>query len=376
MRIEIDIMTQNVALKLSIPPQAMSALRQHPIIAGAMRLGDVAMLKTVYYDTPNQRLRARKIEVGIQCDGATCLQAVVRYIPSSYLLSIRSDWVQPYEAGFDFSRIDDAELARLLARYAPRLKPVGIVQSRRESYRYTPHEGVSVLMMIDQDEIEAGGCCTMIGEFALVAETGDGLDLLELGVELTRTLPLIPEDSSKVERCYRLLDERAVQPMRAKASEITADQPLLEACHTLAQSCVRQWQFNTMAATQPGGEQRSEFIHQVRVGLRRLRSVLKVFEPALPSEFAADWQGRLRENASHFDAARDLDVFQAELLGALGGQFQSRSGMKRLTLTDLVGYCLVTAVVCADVDRGFYPGPLTMADATSTQVTVTANGGG
>ena len=57
MRIEIDIMTQNVALKLSIPPPAMSALRQHPIIAGAMRLGDVAMLKTVYYDTPNQRLR-------------------------------------------------------------------------------------------------------------------------------------------------------------------------------------------------------------------------------------------------------------------------------------------------------------------------------
>ena len=314
MRIEIDIMTQNVALKLSLPPPAMSALRQHPIIAGAMRLGDVAMLKTVYYDTPNQRLRARKIEVGIQCDGTTCVQTIVRYIPSSYLLSIRSDWTQPYEAGFDFSQIDDAELARLLTRYAPRLTPVGIVQSRRQSYRYASRAGVSILMTIDQDEIEAGGYSTTIGEFALVAETGDGLDLLALSDELARTVPLIPEDSSKVERCYRLLDERAVQPMRAKASEITADQSLLDACQTLAQACVRQWQFNTMAATQPGGEQQSEFIHQVRVGLRRLRSVLKVFEPVLPSEFASYWQGRLRENAGHFDAARDLDVFQAELL--------------------------------------------------------------
>lgn len=307
-------MTQKVALRLSIPLHAISALRQHPIIAGATRLGDVAMLKTVYYDTPNQRLRARRIEVGIRCDGAACMQAVVLSQPSSCLCSRGSDWAQPYEAEFDFSRIDDAELARLLARYAPRLKPVGIARSHRESYRYTPREGVSLLLMIDQDEIEAGGRCTTIGEFVLVAEAGDGLDLLALGDELARTVPLLPDDVSKAERCYRLLDERAVKPMRAKASEITADQPLLAACQTLAQACVRQWQFNTLAATQPDGEQRSEFIHQVRVGLRRLRSVLKVFEPVLPSEFVADWQGRLRENASHFDAARDLDVFQAELL--------------------------------------------------------------
>ena len=47
-----------------------------------------------------------------------------------------------------------------------------------------------------------------------------------------------------------------------------------------------------------------------------------------------------------------------------------------MTLTDLVGYCLVTVVVCADVGWCVYSGPVTMAHTATTQVTVTANGGG
>ncbi|HNO63029.1 MAG TPA: CHAD domain-containing protein, partial [Thauera aminoaromatica] len=42
-------------------------------------------------------------------------------------------------------------------------------------------------------------------------------------------------------------------------------------------------------------DQAAEFIHQIRVAQRRLRSALKVFAPALPSAFTETWPRRLRD---------------------------------------------------------------------------------
>lgn len=93
-----------------------------------------------------------------------------------------------------------------------------------------------------------------------------------------------------------------------------AAQPVEEAFIALAQACVRQWQGNVTGAAHADAEQAVEFIHQIRVALRRLRSALKAFAPVLPAPFPETWQQRLRDNADRFGPARDLDVFRTELL--------------------------------------------------------------
>jgi len=73
------------------------------------------------------------------------------------------------------------------------------------------------------------------------------------------------------------------QPLRAEASPVHGGLTVEEAFIALARSCVHQWQGNVAGALHAEADQAAEFIHQIRVAQRRLRSALKVFAPALPS---------------------------------------------------------------------------------------------
>lgn len=111
------------------------------------------------------------------------------------------------------------------------------------------------------------------------------------------------------------------QALRAEPSPLHARQTVEEAFIALARSCVRQWQGNVAGAAHAEADQAAEFIHQIRVALRRLRSALKVFAPALPSAFTETWPQRLRDNADRFGPTRDLDVLRTELLDALAPEW-------------------------------------------------------
>ncbi|MER2551759.1 MAG: CHAD domain-containing protein [Thauera sp.] len=112
-----------------------------------------------------------------------------------------------------------------------------------------------------------------------------------------------------------------LQALRAEASPLHDRQTVEDAFIALARSCVRQWQGNVAGASQAEADEAAEFIHQIRVALRRLRSVLKVFAPALPGAFTETWPQRLRDNADRFGPARDLDVLRTELLDAIAPEW-------------------------------------------------------
>ncbi len=55
-----------------------------------------------------------------------------------------------------------------------------------------------------------------------------------------------------------------------------------------------------------------EGVHQIRVALRRMRSALSVFRPAIPRDVTGTWAQQMRQFASALGPARDLDVFISE----------------------------------------------------------------
>jgi CHAD domain-containing protein len=65
-----------------------------------------------------------------------------------------------------------------------------------------------------------------------------------------------------------------------------------------------------------------EGVHQVRVTLRRKRSALAIFRPALPKAATAGWAQEMRWAAGETGLARDLDVFITEALGAVAGKLE------------------------------------------------------
>jgi CHAD domain-containing protein len=65
-----------------------------------------------------------------------------------------------------------------------------------------------------------------------------------------------------------------------------------------------------------------EGVHQVRVTLRRMRSALTIFRPAIPKAVIAGWAQEMRWAAAETGLARDLDVFITEGLGAVAGKLE------------------------------------------------------
>ncbi|NMG76535.1 CHAD domain-containing protein [Aromatoleum diolicum] len=325
-------MSQEVELKLTLPRKALPALRRHPLIAGAAKQGNAVTLDNTYFDTPELALKARKIAVRTRRHGRVQLQTVKCAAASTGGLTQRPEWEQAFSGTFDFSAIDAPKVRKLLLRHSPDLAPVFSTRFRRETRLYTQDDTARILMMIDTGEVIAGERREPICELELELVEGQPLDLLLLACRLAADIPLMPGDLSKAERGFRLHLGEPLTPLRAETSTIDANQTPVEAFRSLASSCLRQWQANAVGAATGGTP---EFIHQLRVALRRLRSLLDLFAPALPADFVDDWKARLAQNADTFAEARDLDVLYEEILAPVTTDDAGHSGSEAAAVARL-----------------------------------------
>lgn len=304
-------MGREVELKLAIPKRALPALRRHPLISACPPLGRAVVLENVYYDTAELALKAQRIGLRTRRQARHWLQTVKAATVSTGGLTSRPEWEQPFSGNFDFDGIDDDAVRKVLMRHADALLPVFSTRFRRETRVFEPDAETRILIMIDDGSVLAGDRHEPIHEVELELEHGQPSDLLQLAARLATDLPLMPDDRSKAERGYRLHLGTQPEPVRAEPSPIDAAMSPLDAFRALAFSCLRQWQANATVAAE---QEAPEFIHQLRVSQRRLRSLMRLFELVLPADFVATWSARLRDNANRFGDARDLDVLDAELL--------------------------------------------------------------
>lgn len=330
-------MGQEIELKLSFPRKALAALRRHPLLAAAAPQGRTKTLDNTYFDTTDLRLKSRRIALRTRRHGRTVLQTVKCASESAGGLTSRPEWEQPFREAFDFSAVDVPKLRKLLERLRPDLAPVFTTRFRRETRLHAPEDGVRILAMIDVGEVLAGDRQEPICELELELVEGQPLDLLLLACRLAADLPLVPCDISKAERGYALHLGEAPVPARPEPSPLTGSETPIDAFRALALACLRQWQANATGASPEGSP---EFVHQLRVALRRLRTLITVFAPLLPPAFAEDWKTRLGDNARAFADARDLDVLCDEILSPLVLDDELHSGSEATgvrTLAERVG---------------------------------------
>jgi len=321
-------MSHEIELKLTLPQKSLAALRRHPLIADAPRDGRSCTLENTYFDTPELELRERRMAVRTRKAGARWLQTVKCAAESVGGLSSRPEWEQPYLNGcFDFSSIDREDVRSRLEALHPRLVPVFTTRFKRETCILTPRDGVKVLAMIDSGSIEANGRERPLRELELELVEGDPQELYALALQLAENLPLTPENVSKAERGYRLFSNHALRPAKARPSRLSAEQSPVDAFRIIGFDCLALWQANESGARESDDP---EFIHQLRVALRRLRSALRLFGPALPTDFVTRWSDGLKDAADGLGAARDLDVMLAEVLSPVAESGLADDATQRL----------------------------------------------
>lgn len=308
-------MAEEIEFKLTLRPQDQSRFMRQPLLKTATRR-QAATLDNIYYDTPDLALRRHGIALRLRRQGSLWLQTVKQSGTAAAGLSARPEWETPYAGHFDFSAIETEKLRDRLQRrhLLSRLLPMFETRFHRTTWHFESPAG-GVLLTLDRGWIIAGGKREAISELELeLAEPGEAAleSLFTLASALAERIPLVPAVRSKAERGYRLHgDETTARTVKASSPPLDGGQPPLLAFRQIALACVDHLQQNYDGALH---SEDPEYIHQMRVALRRLFAALRLFAPLLPETQATTLKDALRPLSRQLGEARDLDVLQTEIV--------------------------------------------------------------
>jgi inorganic triphosphatase YgiF len=305
-------MTHQIALKLAVAEDRHGVLSRHPALALAADR-EQQQLASIYYDTGRLALRRAGVLLRLRKRGVSWLQTVKRQDASDGGLTQRPEWQTPYLNHFDFSHVDDAELRDWLQRdkIAGRLAPVFETNFRRTLWMLDRDRDTRILVKLDRGWIASNGRRDNISELELQLVSG-GIDgLYALALELAQRHALPPLLLSKAERGYRLFLNAPARPIKAGDVPIDAADTPLTAFRLIALDCLSHLQLNHEGAVRGDDP---EYVHQMRVAMRRLRAALRMFGPVLPAGFAEYMVPPMRELMRTLGQVRDFDVLMAEIV--------------------------------------------------------------
>ena len=326
-------MSREIELKLAVAPRHLAALERSPLLArgrGAVSRRSRKRLYTVYYDTPDGVLQRQGIALRLRRDGARWVQTVKWGGGISGGLHERGE-IEHAVAGplADFSVITEPALAAVFAapELRAQLKPAFVTEFERLSVHIAPAPNVAIEVCLDRGAVKSGDCVEAISELELELKSGPSWRLYEAALALMPGLPFRLELRSKAARGYALLGAGAASPVKAVAAGLQPELSVQEAFRAIAFACLAQFQANQHGMLADADH---EYLHQMRVALRRLRSAFSLFRDVLPPAETIPHLAELRRLAATLGAARDWDVFETERLPGVARQFKSHRAVAAL----------------------------------------------
>jgi triphosphatase len=288
-------------LKFHVSSEALAALRKHPALAGSRRAEN---LLSVYFDTPDSRLRQAGVSLRVREQDGTFVQTL-KSIGGQGLFDRAETEAQIETARPELARLKGTRAAPVLNRHARALRPVFATNVER-TVRTWRRGGGAVEISLDEGEVSAGRERGAICELELELKKGGEALLFELARDLSLTIPLILAFESKACRGYRLAghDERTAE--MAQDPRVLPTCPAEVAFRRVVRSCLAQVAANTALFARLRSP---EALHQSRVGLRRLRAALGAFKTIVDDNVFPRIEAEIRWLAGELDEARDLDVF-------------------------------------------------------------------
>ncbi|MEM7507076.1 MAG: CHAD domain-containing protein [Pseudomonadota bacterium] len=310
---------REIELKLNLTEAAEKRMRADRGLA-AISTGRprTIALKSVYFDTVDRRLAAAGIALRLRRQGRDWVQTLKQRGALRHGFSINDEFECPAPGGrLAIAAIPDtqaqADLKQALGTHA--LGPVCETRFRRTK-RHILMPGAEIEMAIDVGEVTAGELREPLRELELELISGDPAALFML---LRRLLPgggMRFSTTSKAARGMRLADGAAAPTPTARHARRVVLQPeqtieaaagdiLREALDQIAGNLIFLEKIET---PDPNG------LKQLRIGLRRLRTVLTMLRSQLGGPAAAGLSEEARWLAAELGQVRDLDVALSEIV--------------------------------------------------------------
>ncbi|MGS0891754.1 CHAD domain-containing protein [Burkholderia stagnalis] len=201
-------------------------------------------------------------------------------------------------------------------------EPAGLhLVSERRRGRWADDSGVVVEMTLDDITLHGGdGPPRRCVELRLAAPDWETFDartaalhaLFAAARELSGAWPAFVQLTSAIDRACA--GEPAVAPVKAQPVDLTGIRSQRAALFALSGDIAAQWLGNEGGVLERDDP---EFVHQMRVALRRLRTLMRFFPHFADHRWQDAFGVDLRWLAALLGTVRDWDVFSTEILPAL-----------------------------------------------------------
>jgi inorganic triphosphatase YgiF len=316
-------------LKLRITPQHLDRLKRHALLREHQLTRPAARrLHNIYYDTPALELQKSGMALRLRRAGRQWLQTLKGGGSVKAGLHQRNEWEVPVQGeALDFSSAQAAEWnVHLPPSLRKKLQPVFVTDFSRSS-RMMVWQGAQIELCMDRGEVRAGQRSTPICELELELKSGEPRQLFELALAILEVVPFELETASKAEKGYRLLSGFVERPVRNGVPELDRPATLANALQALIWSCLMHWQGNLRGAM--AGDD-MEYLHQMRVALRRLRVVLRMAEKACADEQLIELSKEIAALCVALGRNREWDVFIAQTVRPMCERMPGHAGLLAL----------------------------------------------
>jgi inorganic triphosphatase YgiF len=311
-------------LKVALDAAGMARLRRHP----ALRELRVAPRRTrnllsVYYDTPGHALAAAGLSLRLRRTGGDWVQTIKRQGTVSGGFFAHEEVECPAPGGrlvLDGEDATGAIAAVVEAAADAPLAPIFETRVQRITERLRAAPGAEVEVALDQGEIRAGERRTPILEAEIELAAGDVGAVFEVARRLFPSGPVLFSSENKAARGYRLardgVGETPLEPRRAGSLAVDPAATVEAVARDVFRDCLAQIVANMAVVARSDAP---EGPHQLRVGLRRLRTAFLLFGPSLGEAAMVDLSARARELGAIVGALRDADVLIGEVVAHAAG---------------------------------------------------------
>ncbi len=318
-------MAAEIELRLALPRGAVPALLRHPALAAARSgRGRRARLVATYFDTPDGKLAAAGLGLRLRHEDGRWVQTLKGPpLPaSSAALVVRDEFETPLAGPeLDAEALAGSPWAEPVADALadPSLGPRFVTDFWRHTIPLRFDGATTARLCVDGGELRDpdGERRREISEVEIELVAGAAIDLFAFAATLSADLPLSVALAGKAERGHALVHNAPDgwhQPLRALATLYPADGDAASALAAIVRECTRQVAGNAAGLL---ADDDPEWVHQMRVGTRRLRACLAIAAPLLPPPGVDALRAGLRQLAEALGACRDLDVFDDALLRPL-----------------------------------------------------------
>jgi inorganic triphosphatase YgiF len=308
---------REIELKLEASPEDLRRLQRHPLVHSLSQARAVTQrLESVYFDTEEHDLASARFGLRVRRVGIRRVQTVKGERSATGGLFERTEFEIPLHGDQpNIARVSDPQLRERLFEIIDGKPLVEVFRTEFRRTRRVLRKGESEWTLdVDDGRIVAGDRSASVHEVELELREGDPARLFEFALLLQERLDLRPSARSKAERGYALARGEGAAAQTSRRVRLESDATLEQAFAAILSHCLAHFTVNADCACEgldPEG------VHQMRVGVRRARAALGLFEDLLPPDQLRHFRSELRWLARELGAARDLDVFTRGILAEI-----------------------------------------------------------